>query len=525
MIRAHRVNAAAQDDAAMISGWNIAPNLEYIIRLVPGETACAVLLYDGGNGLIATGAALVGTEQPCVLTPQTGQTVDMVDAELGWHLLLTTIGTESQREIRINPTVDLPDEIHPIYGDNDMAMARATAAIDEAAHYRDDVTATCPLGLGAGIGDIVNVSVDGVAVVGQVESITWTATPDGTPEQAVIRRYVAIAPDEFVEPTPATPPTVADDAGATDPTTSISGNVLTNDDAGLYVVAVNGLVVNVGEAIEGSNGGMFVVAANGDWSFNPGDDFGSVLPGESVDTSISYHASDGIAEAMALLTVTVSKEAGISVVYSASHSQVGSAYVTLDLPSTVEPGDVVVYVCAVAGAYAFGSTTYKASGFSFLSTYYANDTWDVSYIAHYRVMPDPVPASIQINDGYGTGLAIILNVFRGVSQTNVMDVTQKFTNGLNSYTPNTPSVTTVTDDALVVSVGALAHTDEQSPTAPDGYNMLIAAWSKPTTWGIQLMSAAKTVSSAGAEDPGPWQGLGTHSSAAWCGFTFALRPA
>lgn len=308
MIRAHRVNATAQDDASLVAGWNIAPNLPYILRLAPGASSCGVLLYDEDNMLVASGAALVGTEQPCVLLPQTGQTVGTVDADLGWHLLISTDGTESQREIRINPAVDLPDEIHPVYGDDDMGLARATAAIDEAAHYRDDVTATCPLGIGAGLGDVASVPVDGAAVVGQVESITWTATPDGTSEQAVIRRHVAIAPEPYVEPTPITPPTVADDTGATDAATTTSGNVLDNDDTGLTVVAVNGLSGQVGTVVAGSAGGLFTINSDGSWSFDPSGDFGEIT--EDTDTAVTYYASDGAAEAMATLTVTVSAAGG-----------------------------------------------------------------------------------------------------------------------------------------------------------------------------------------------------------------------
>jgi len=312
MIRAHRVNATAHDDASLVSGWNIAPNLAYTLRLLPGAASCGVLLYDEDNALVATGAALVGTEQPCILTPQTGRAVEMVDADLGWHLLLTTTGTETQREIHIGPAVDLPDEVHPVYGDDALALARATAAIDEAAHYRDDVTVVCPLGLGAGLGNVISVPVDGVGVVGQVESITWTATPDGTPAQAVIRRYVAIAPEAFVEPSPVTPPTVADDTAETDSATATSGNVLINDDAGLVVVAVNGLSANMGQSVAGSNGGTFTIASNGAWTFDPGGDFDDLAGSETAETVVSYSVSDGVSEANALLTVTVSAVVGLS---------------------------------------------------------------------------------------------------------------------------------------------------------------------------------------------------------------------
>jgi VCBS repeat-containing protein len=228
----------------------------------------------------------------------------MVDADLGWHLLLTTVGTEAHREIRINPAVDLPDEIHPVYGDDDMGLARATAAIDEAAHYRDDVTATCPLGLGASLGDVASVPVDGVAVVGQVESITWTATPDGMPEQAVIRRHVAIAPEAYVAPEL---PIVADDTGATTHLVGTSGNVLANDEPGLTVVAVNGFASNIGVEVEGDNGGLFLVSADGAWSFDPDGDFGLLGVLDTAETSITYHANNGTSEATAEITVIVSR--------------------------------------------------------------------------------------------------------------------------------------------------------------------------------------------------------------------------
>jgi len=304
VIRAHRVNAAAQDDTIMIEGWNIAPNIEYILRLFPGSASCGVLLYDTADVLVATGAALVGTGQPCILTPRSDQTINMLDAELGWHLLLTTTGTESQRTIRVNPSVDLPDEIHPIYGDDDIALARATAAIDAAAHYIDDVTVTCPIGLGAGLGDVASVPVDGAAVIGQVESTTWTGTPDGITEQAVIRRHVAIAPEAFVEPAL---PIVEDDTGAATHLAGSSGNVLTNDAAGLVVVAVNWLAANVGVATDGDNGGSFIVNSDGTWIFDPDGDFDLLSSSETADTSVTYYASDGAAEAMATLTVTVSR--------------------------------------------------------------------------------------------------------------------------------------------------------------------------------------------------------------------------
>lgn len=308
MIRAIRPAAMAQDDATMIAGWNISPNAAYILYLTPGASACGVFLFDTGMTMIASGAALVGTAQPCVLVQNAG-TVGMVDADLGWHLLITTDGTESERVIRIGPAVDLPDEIHPIYGDDDLAVVRATAGINAAAHYTDDLAVSCPNGLGAGLGSIVSVPADGADIVGQSESITWTGTPNGASESAVVRRHVAIAPEPHVDPVPITPPAVADDEADTDAVTEASGNVLANDEPGLTVVAVNGLAANVGIEVAGSDGGVFVIDDDGAWTFDPDGDFAALEVSETADTSVTYHASDGTSEAMATLTVTVSSSA------------------------------------------------------------------------------------------------------------------------------------------------------------------------------------------------------------------------
>lgn len=310
MIRAIRPNAMAQDDASLISGWNISPNIAYTVQLNPGESACGVLLYNEGQTvIIASGAGLVGTDQPVILHPYFGRTIGTVDADLGWHMMLTTEGIESPRTVRIGPAVDLPDEIHPIYGNDDLAVARARAGIDEHAHYPEDISVTCPLGFDAWIGDVVSVPVDGAAAVGQAESVTWAGSPNGTTEAVVIQRHVAIAPEPHVDPVPITPPTVADDVAETDAATEASGNVLANDETGLTVVAVNGLTANVGVVVDGSDGGSFTLDADGSWTFDPDGDFAALSGSETEDTSVTYHASDGVSESMATLTVTVSSGA------------------------------------------------------------------------------------------------------------------------------------------------------------------------------------------------------------------------
>ncbi|MCA1944962.1 MAG: VCBS domain-containing protein [Desulfovibrio sp.] len=105
-----------------------------------------------------------------------------------------------------------------------------------------------------------------------------------------------------------TPPTVADDTGACLNTGTASGNVLANDtdaEGVLTVSQVNGSATNVGVAVAGSSGGVFVVNADGDWAFDPSDDFDTLATGATATTSVTYHASDGVNESEGTLTVTV----------------------------------------------------------------------------------------------------------------------------------------------------------------------------------------------------------------------------
>jgi len=629
MIRGHRIAVTAQDDASLIAGWNVAPNVFYALHLLPGAVSCGVLLYDETGVLVASGAALVGTDQPCVLLPQTGQVVDMVDTDLGWHLLLTTTGTESQRTIRLGPAVDLPDEIHPVYGNDDLALVRATEAIDAAAHYIDDITVSCPLGLGAGLGDIPSVPVDGASVVGQAESITWTATPDGTTEQAVIRRHVAIAPEAFAEPVP---PTVADDAGVATHLTGTSGNVLTNDDDGLTVTAVNGLSGNVGVTVDGDNGGSFTININGSWAFDPGGDFDLLTGSETANTSVTYHASDGISEAMASLTVTIShanaapvavddtgetttnattsgnvltndtdadsdslaisqvagssanvgvavtgsdgglftissdgawlfdpaadfdsleeeQTATSSVEYqvsdglggydnglltvtvrvapaasielvaeaSANTTSAGGYSFTFSLPAETQPGDVVV----IAGAFASAQAGPGASGWATAAAPYASDSYPVGMRVIYRVMPDPIPSNVTVNCPT-TGVVITTKVFRGVDNSNPLDVSAVSSTGANSRNVTNPDLTTVTDGAVVIIAGAVGASGElPGMTPPTPYDGTIVS----TQAKITVAMATTLASSAGLVSGGLWTGIGSSATSCWAATTLALRPA
>ena len=524
MIRAHRIAAQAQDDAGLISGWNIAPNIDYTLILAPSLSACGVLLYDADMSvLIASGAALVGDGQPCVLIPQQGD-VGMVDAELGWHLLLSTVGTEAQREIHIGPSVDLPDENHPIYADDDLTLARATAAIDAAAHYSDVVTVSCPLGLGAGLGDVVGVPVDGVAVVGQIESIQWTATPAGAIDTAVIRRHIAIAPDPFFDPAPIIPPTVSDDTSSVYIGDTIAGNVLDNDDSDLFVSAVYGFSGNVGQQVAGSTGGLFTVSATGAWTFDPGDDFS-----EEAQSSITYHANDGVSESMATLSVNI-KPKQIEFVGMSTGGATNGAAFNIAMPPEVHPGDLVVVVQALmwTSNKAVGPTT---PGYTIVADLYADDTRDMNLGVAFKIMGDPVDEVVSMSptgsSSYPTAAA--LHVWRGVDQASPLDVSRTTATGINSGTPNPPAILPVTEGAIILICDGEQSSDCWELIYPTEYENIayvcrdngnsIAAVLSSVVWdGVSVYNASYSRPSNSNEEP-------NQILKSWASCALALRPA
>ena len=90
----------------------------------------------------------------------------------------------------------------------------------------------------------------------------------------------------------------------TDSTTPISGNLLEGT-TGFTISQVNSDPLNVGIDVAGSNGGTFTITSSGSWTFDPDGDFAALTGSDTATTSVTYHASDGVGEAMGTLTVTV----------------------------------------------------------------------------------------------------------------------------------------------------------------------------------------------------------------------------
>ncbi|WP_420863556.1 Ig-like domain-containing protein [Algirhabdus cladophorae] len=127
------------------------------------------------------------------------------------------------------------------------------------------------------------------------------------------------------------------DEDATDQDTVITlDNVLGNDSDpegdDLTVGSVEGDDGNVGEPVEGSNGGLITINEDGTASFDPNGDFDELGEGETAQTQVTYTVTDGKGgtdETTVTITVTGTNDAPIAVTDTAETDEDTS--VTIDV--------------------------------------------------------------------------------------------------------------------------------------------------------------------------------------------------
>jgi hypothetical protein len=122
----------------------------------------------------------------------------------------------------------------------------------------------------------------------------------------------------------------------------------------------------------------------------------------------------------------------------------------------------------------------------------------------------------------GSGTARMIGAmlaYTDVDQVTPMDATVTTASGtVNSDQHDPAAITTVTNNAIVVSFVGAVQTTSGSRTVPSGYTERV------TSGATDMIGVADIdVATAGSEDPSVWTGLG--SSADSASITFAIRPA
>jgi VCBS repeat-containing protein len=139
---------------------------------------------------------------------------------------------------------------------------------------------------------------------------------------------------------------------------TVSGNVLANDsDPDLDSLTVTGVggtplapnPAGVGNVVAGSNGGEFVVNADGTFTFDPNGEFASLADGQTAQTTVNYQISDGeggFDNASIVITVTGENDAPVVTDAIPDQFNQDADSATLDTSlyfDDIDTGDVLAY--------------------------------------------------------------------------------------------------------------------------------------------------------------------------------------
>lgn len=190
----------------------------------------------------------------------------------------------------------------------------------------------------------------------------------------------------------------------------------------------------------------------------------------------------------------------------------GPTGTTMTVPSGLQEGDVV-FVMLFSD---FNVTPAAPTGFE-NGQYGSND---IDWGWFYKVMGATPITSVSLTHSscqYTSGICFAL---RGIDPANVLDVATPSRAIGSSGMPNAPSITPITDGAMVLAFGFLDD-DLVTATAPSGYTMIKYHQEDNAFFRSTAMVAYKILASAGAEDPGVFGGGG---SDAWVACSCAVRP-
>jgi hypothetical protein len=168
----------------------------------------------------------------------------------------------------------------------------------------------------------------------------------------------------------------------------------------------------------------------------------------------------------------------------------------------------------IVASYRSAATAVAPTGYTAGQNGTANS---VNYRWSYKFMPATPDTTVTGLDA--TGVIHIAIVFRGVSTTTPLDVASPTRATGGTGMPDPPSITTVTNNSMVVVIGYLDD-DIITATAPTNFTLARSATYGSAGTGGTIMAAYRTKSPAGAENAGTFGGGGNDG---WVATTLALR--
>ena len=190
----------------------------------------------------------------------------------------------------------------------------------------------------------------------------------------------------------------------------------------------------------------------------------------------------------------------------------GTASVTVTLPA-LQQGDVV-YVAAFGNAFPSAATITANNSFVALTGNQASGTNSAQFFR--KVMGSTPDTSVTLSYSIAAWASAVAICLRGVDTTTPEDATPTTAGWTTSSAPDSPSITTVTNGAWVLSL--LGKLSGSVSSQPSGYSNTISAVHVNSATAA---GATKEVATAGAEDPAAWS---MSTSSAWFAVSIAVRP-
>jgi hypothetical protein len=276
----------------------------------------------------------------------------------------------------------------------------------------------------------------------------------------------------------------------------VGGVLGTSSDGNTWTTRTSGTVNNINALTYGNN--TFVYAGDG-------------------ALATSTNAISWVATNSAAVPVHVG---GIIFARAGSTSTTSLSLTTLTGGSNAAPqaGDLVV-IAVATGSRALRSQA--VTGYTQIASLYSNDTNDTNLWVGYKIMsstPDTtvtIPASGDLADAQ----TVAIQVWRNAQYEDVTTAT-----GTNTVLADPPSITTTTDNSIVLVIGAGGHddgTDTYSASYADNFLTIGSNDTEDSTIGFGSVNRP----TAGAYDPAAFTFSGADSTSfSFAAVTIALRP-
>lgn len=131
-----------------------------------------------------------------------------------------------------------------------------------------------------------------------------------------------------------------------------------------------------------------------------------------------------------------------------------------------------------------------------------------------------------VNDGSQTEeMGIIIVAYSGVDTTTAIDVTptgSHFQFQDNDFTPTSPAITTITNDALIIIASGITGSTADAMVAPSGYTKRVEEFN--TVNNVNMTIADKVKSTFGPDTPAAWAFTNGAATDDAYSVTIVLRP-